>query len=221
MSKPLTIGLIGFGNIGAGVLRTLAENEKWIAARTPRPLRIKTIADLDVTTKRDAPYDPDQLTTDAATIMAAVWRTLTVNADRFATEMTGGFILATELADLLVTRGVAFREAHEAVGQLVAWCESEGRRLDSLTAEELQRFHPEFPELWNTDYTFKWIPQDKEKVSFLSLLKTNPPSLEFNTKIWVWFIEQVNAFHASLDKIRVILYTKYGIDIPIKGRRPK
>jgi hypothetical protein len=29
----------------------------------------------------------------------------------------------------------------------------------------------------------------------LSLLKKNPPSLEFNKKIWVWFFEQVNAYH--------------------------
>lgn len=94
-------------------------------------------------------------TTDAATIMAAVWRTLVVNADRFAGEMTGDFILATELADLLVTRGVAFREAHEAVAQLVAWCEAEGRRLDSLTTDELRRIHSSFPD--DPDEIGSWL----------------------------------------------------------------
>jgi argininosuccinate lyase len=29
---------------------------------------------------------------------------------------------------------------------LVAWCEGEGRRLDSLGTEELRRFHPSFPD---------------------------------------------------------------------------
>lgn len=93
-----------------------------------------------------AVFDSIRVTTDAATIMAAVWRTLSVNANRFAGEMRGDSMLATELADGLVTLGVPFREAHEAVGRLVAWCEGEGRRLDSLTPDELQRFHLSFPD---------------------------------------------------------------------------
>ncbi|MCE5229275.1 homoserine dehydrogenase [bacterium] len=68
MVKPLTVGLIGFGNIGAGVVRSLDANRAVIAARLPRPIVIKTIADKDTTTKRDAPYNPDQLTSDLGRI---------------------------------------------------------------------------------------------------------------------------------------------------------
>jgi putative glutamine amidotransferase len=96
---------------------------------------------------------------------------------------------------------------HQALGKLgkgikVNATSSDGRVIEGIEHKKYPnvlgvQFHPDFPELWNTDYTFKWTPQDKEKQSFLSLLKKNPPSLEFNTKIWVWFFEQVKAYHAA------------------------
>ncbi len=69
MSKALEIGLIGFGNIGAGVVRTLAENDALIRARLPRPVRLARIADRDLKTKRNAPYDPKILTDDVSKIL--------------------------------------------------------------------------------------------------------------------------------------------------------
>ena len=65
MSKPFVIGLIGFGNIGSGVVRTLAERSDLISSRLPRPIVLKTIADKDTTTPREAPYRPEQLIGDA------------------------------------------------------------------------------------------------------------------------------------------------------------
>ena len=69
MAKPLIIGLIGFGNIGAGVIRTLAEKAEVISSRLPRPLVVKTIADKDTTTQRNAPYEATQLVGDANVIL--------------------------------------------------------------------------------------------------------------------------------------------------------
>jgi len=57
-------------------------------------------------------------------------------------EAAGGFALATELADYLATRGVPFREAHRAVGQLVRRCEEAGISLDDVPREELISAHP-------------------------------------------------------------------------------
>lgn len=69
MSKPFNIGLIGFGNIGAGVVRTLAERAELISRRLPRTLVLKTIADKDTATPREAPYRPEQLVGDANVIL--------------------------------------------------------------------------------------------------------------------------------------------------------
>ena len=51
-----------------------------------------------------------------------------------------GFSTATDLADYLVRKGVAFRDAHEIVGQSVAFGLKEGKDLSEMTLDELQQF---------------------------------------------------------------------------------
>ncbi|MEC7815101.1 MAG: argininosuccinate lyase [Pseudomonadota bacterium] len=51
-----------------------------------------------------------------------------------------GFSTATDLADYLVKKGVAFRDAHEIVGKSVAFGVAERRDLSEMTLEELQQF---------------------------------------------------------------------------------
>jgi argininosuccinate lyase len=51
-----------------------------------------------------------------------------------------GFATATDLADYLVRKGVAFRDAHEIVGKSVAFGIAEGRDLSEMTLAELQQF---------------------------------------------------------------------------------
>ena len=68
--EPLKIGLIGFGNIGAGVMRTLEAQRALHEQRLARPMRIVRIADRDTTTQRDAPYDPAILSDDVDGLLA-------------------------------------------------------------------------------------------------------------------------------------------------------
>ena len=58
------------------------------------------------------------------------------------TASKGSFTNATDLADYLVKKGLPFRDAHEVVGKLVAYCLSKNTSLDDLTLEELQGFSP-------------------------------------------------------------------------------
>jgi argininosuccinate lyase len=53
-----------------------------------------------------------------------------------------GFATATDLADYLVRKGMAFRDAHEAVGLAVRLGLTTGRDLSELTLAELQQFSP-------------------------------------------------------------------------------
>jgi argininosuccinate lyase len=69
-----------------------------------------------------------------------------VARDRFENALRGDTLLATELADLFVERGVPFREAHEIVGRAVRWCEEHGGGLEVLTPEAARRFHPALAE---------------------------------------------------------------------------
>lgn len=58
----------------------------------------------------------------------------------------GGMILATDVAEYLVNRGIPFREAHEKVGRTVGWCQEKGRDLDGLSLQEWQTLIPEVAE---------------------------------------------------------------------------
>ncbi len=100
----------------------------------------------DLQEDREPLFDAVETTTGCLGIMAGMWRTLTVARERFETALQGDFSLATELADLLAERGVAFREAHEVVGGIVRWCEEQGTGLEALTPEAAKRFHPAFPD---------------------------------------------------------------------------
>jgi argininosuccinate lyase len=82
-------------------------------------------------------------------ILAAMVPELVFDVGRTQQAVTS-FALATDLADALVQNGTPFREAHAAVGGLVATCLEEGRELSDLDARELQRLLPrlqEAPEL--------------------------------------------------------------------------
>lgn len=51
-----------------------------------------------------------------------------------------GFSTATDLADYLVKKGMAFRDAHEVVGKSVAYGIQSGKDLDQMSLAELQQF---------------------------------------------------------------------------------
>lgn len=53
-------------------------------------------------------------------------------------------MLATDLSDHLVRKGVPFREAHHVAGAVVKLAEDRGCTLDELTGEDLRKCHPEF-----------------------------------------------------------------------------
>jgi argininosuccinate lyase len=55
-------------------------------------------------------------------------------------------LLATDLADYLVIKGVPFRQAHEVIGKLVAHCLGTGRSFPELGLEEYRQFSEAFGE---------------------------------------------------------------------------
>jgi len=58
----------------------------------------------------------------------------------------GGFVLATDLANYLVLKGVPFRKAHHVVGSVVSYCMEKGKKLEDITLEELKNFSELFEE---------------------------------------------------------------------------
>jgi len=54
------------------------------------------------------------------------------------------FLMATDLVDYLVNKGIPFREAHGIIGQIVSYAEIKGIQLNSIPLNELQGFCPRF-----------------------------------------------------------------------------
>lgn len=66
--NDIKVGLIGFGNIGAGVVRLLQENADVIRGKVGAGIVLKRIADLDITSDRGVQVAPAILTTDVNAI---------------------------------------------------------------------------------------------------------------------------------------------------------
>jgi homoserine dehydrogenase len=64
----IKVGLIGYGNIGAGVVKLLQQNADVIRSKVGAGIVLKTIADLDITSDRGVTVDPACLTTDVNAI---------------------------------------------------------------------------------------------------------------------------------------------------------
>jgi argininosuccinate lyase len=79
-------------------------------------------------------------------VVAGALSTMTVHAGRMAAALDSA-LLATELADYLVKKGVPFREAHHLVGQAVRL-----GPLDRLSQADLQALSPAF----EADVTAVW-----------------------------------------------------------------
>jgi argininosuccinate lyase len=65
---------------------------------------------------------------------------ITVKKDNMRLAALKGYATATDLADYLVRKGVAFRDAHEVVGLSVAFAIKQQKDLSALTLQELQQF---------------------------------------------------------------------------------
>ena len=79
----------------------------------------------------------------ALPVATGVLATLSLRPDRM-TAALGDELLATDLADYLVRRGVPFRRSHELVGQAVKCSEKLGVNLGSLPLAEYQAISPDF-----------------------------------------------------------------------------
>jgi argininosuccinate lyase len=77
-------------------------------------------------------------------VTAGMLPTMTFDRERMRAAAFANFALATDIADYLAKKGVPFRDAHEAVGNLVARCEREGRTFEDLSLEDYQLAHQAF-----------------------------------------------------------------------------
>jgi argininosuccinate lyase len=93
-------------------------------------------------------FDSFDQTALCADVLAGTLGGMTVYRDRCAAAVADPALLATDLADYLVLKGVAFREAHHAVGAVVRLAEKNSVALDQLPTDEVRKIHPAFEADW-------------------------------------------------------------------------
>lgn len=84
----------------------------------------------------------------SAEVLAGTLAGIEVHSARCAAAVADPALLATDLADYLVERGVPFREAHHAVGAVVKLAETRGVALNQLTTPEVQKCHAGYGDDW-------------------------------------------------------------------------
>ncbi|OGC36032.1 argininosuccinate lyase [candidate division WOR-1 bacterium RIFOXYB2_FULL_48_7] len=77
-------------------------------------------------------------------IFPGMLETMKVNVEVMANAAKKGFLTATDLAYYLVRKNVPFREAHEIVGKIVAYCEESNMQLEYLSLKQLKQFSDAF-----------------------------------------------------------------------------
>jgi argininosuccinate lyase len=113
---------------------------------------LTTLKGLPMTYNRDMQEDKEPVFDSVDTVKAALavfsgmLDGIRANADACAAAVADPNLLATDLADYLVKRGVPFRNAHEVIGRAVALCADIGCELTQLSLDDYRGLSPAFAE---------------------------------------------------------------------------
>ena len=88
-------------------------------------------------------FDSVDTVADCLRAFADMVPAIVANKDAMYSAAKAGFSTATDLADYLVGRGIAFRDAHEIVGKSVAYGIHKAIDLSDMSLAELRQFAPE------------------------------------------------------------------------------
>ena len=100
----------------------------------------------DMQEDKELTFDAIDTVKGCLALFTGMISTMTFNKNRMEDSAKNGFTNATDAADYLVNHGVAFRDAHGIVGQLVLYCIDKGISLDEMSLEEYQKISPVFRE---------------------------------------------------------------------------
>ncbi len=100
----------------------------------------------DMQEDKELTFDAIDTVKGCLALFTGMISSMTFKKDAMEASAKNGFTNATDAADYLVNHGVAFRDAHGIVGQLVLYCIEKGIALDDMSLEEFQAISPVFEE---------------------------------------------------------------------------
>ncbi|MGB4269856.1 MAG: argininosuccinate lyase [Spirochaetota bacterium] len=148
---------------------------------------------LPMTYNRDLQEDKETLFDSIDTVklvlkgMAEMIEHMTVNEDITRKAIYKNFSTATDVADYLVMKGIAFRQAHEIVGSVVKYCEKYNKNFFTLHLDELKKFSEKF----DADI-YEYLDPEKSTERKKSYGSTSRESIENQIKL---LKEQLHEFN--------------------------
>ena len=112
----------------------------------------------DMQEDKEGLFDTGDTLRSSLEVFAGMVKTIEVNTARISQAMQTDYILATDLADYLVKKGMPFREAHGVVGRLGEYAMSKGKNFRELDLEEYNKFSPLF-----SDDVYEITPESSVK----------------------------------------------------------
>ena len=113
---------------------------------------LTTMKGLPLSYNKDMQEDKEALFDSADTVqmclkvMGSLLGEVSFNSDTLKAATEKGYLVATDLADYLVGKGLTFREAHEIVGKMVVFAMGKNRELHELSLEEMKAHNRQIDE---------------------------------------------------------------------------
>jgi argininosuccinate lyase len=99
----------------------------------------------DMQEDKESLFDSIETVLKSLKVFTGMIKTIRFNTDKIALHMSD-FILSTDVAEYLVKKGVAFREAHDIVGKIVLFMKENGKRFCDMTLKDFKKFNRAFGE---------------------------------------------------------------------------
>jgi len=106
----------------------------------------------DMQEDKEAVFDTVDTLEQCMTVLILLLKEVSFNGENMRKACDGDYIMATDMAEYLVTKGMTFRKAHETVGQIVLFAIEKKKSLENLTLKELKCFNRHI-----TKDVFAWL----------------------------------------------------------------
>jgi argininosuccinate lyase len=96
----------------------------------------------DMQEDKEPLFDTVDTVEETLTVLSLLLREITFRPENINRAVEKGYLVATDLADYLVTKGMTFRKAHHLVGEIILAAQKKNKELHQLELAEIKRFSP-------------------------------------------------------------------------------
>jgi argininosuccinate lyase len=94
----------------------------------------------DLQEDKEALFDTADTVEPCLSVLSSLLKEVSFNGEKMRKATEEGYLVATDLADYLVGRGMTFRKAHETVGKMILFAIDQKKELSQLNLEEMKKF---------------------------------------------------------------------------------